>query len=294
LSAIIKKKDGKIEFRSETELENFVFIHLDRLLNLSPISRQYRIGTEICDVLAADDRKRLNIIELKNAEDRYIVQQLTRYYHGLIERKPKLDGIDYRQPVKLIAIAPSFHIHNFVDKVYSKLNFEFFTFDLTANQSTGDIFFELTNIDTKEKYIERIPEIKRSKIAKELEAVKEEINYDEMIDYYMRLSYSSKLGLDPLSPEQLRERSTKYKTKCTKEFKINIQFIKKTETTQKSVSVKLPAKVRVADFLQWCDKYISGGNEGRGYKHRYVHKTRSGVFRIRLWFYDVQYYSIRS
>ena len=215
MNTIIKKKDGKIEFRSETELENFVFIHLDRLLNLGPSSRQYRIGTEICDILAADARKRLTIIELKNAEDRYIVQQLTRYYHGLIERKPRLDGIDYKQPVKLIAIAPSFHIHNFVDKVYNKLEFEFFTFDLTVNQSTGDIFFELTNVDTKEKSIEQIPEVKRSKVAQGLETIKEEINYDEMIDYYMRLSYS-----------------------------------------------------------------------------RYVHKTRAGVFKIRLWFYDVQYYSI--
>jgi hypothetical protein len=167
-----------------------------------------------------------------------------------------------------------------------------FTFDLTVNRSTGDIFFELTNVDTKEKYIVQIPEIKRSKIAKRLDAVKEEINYDEMIDYYIRLSYSYKLGLDPLSPKQLRERSIKYTTKCTKEFKINIQFIKKTETTQKSVSVKLPAKIRVVDFLQWCDKYINGGIEGRGYKHRYVQKTRTGVFRIRRWFYDVQYYKI--
>jgi RecB family endonuclease NucS len=67
VSTIIKKKDGSIEFKSETELENFVFIHLDRLLNLSPIARQYRIGTEICDVLATDSKKRLSIIELKNS-----------------------------------------------------------------------------------------------------------------------------------------------------------------------------------------------------------------------------------
>jgi Endonuclease NucS len=293
VSAIIKKKDGSFQFKSETELENFVYIHLDKLLNLSPMARQYRIGTEICDVLATDDRQRLTIIELKNAEDRYIVQQLTRYYHGLIERKPRLDGIDYRKPVKLIAIAPSFHTHNFVDKVYNKLEFDFFTFKLTVDRSTGDIFFALTNVDTKEQYTVPIPDIKRSRVAQGQEIAKKEINYDEMIDYYMRLSYSSKLGLEPLSPEQLRERSTKYTAKCTKEFKINIQFIKKIETTQKSVSVKLPTKIRVADFLQWCDKYINGGIEGRGYKHRYVHKTRAGVFRIRLWFYDVQYYSIR-
>jgi Endonuclease NucS len=264
LSAIIKKKDGGFEFKSEAELENFLFIHLDRLLNLSPIVRQYRIGTEICDVLATDSQKNLSIIELKNTEDRYIVQQLTRYYHGLIENQPKFDGVDYKKPVKLIAIAPSFHIHNFVDKAYHRLNFEFFTFGLTVNNSTGDIFFELTNVDTKKKYIEQIPEIKRSKVIKGQDSVKAEINYDEMIDYYMRLAYSSKLGLAPLSPEQLRERATKYTSKCTKEFKINIQFIKETATTQKSVNVKLPAKVRVADFLQWCDKHVNGGSEGLG------------------------------
>jgi hypothetical protein len=138
----------------------------------------------------------------------------------LIESKPKFDGVDYRKPVKLIAIAPSFHIHNFVGKAYHRLNFEFFTFGLTVNNSTGDIFFELTHVDTKEKYIEQVPEIKRNKVIKCQEVVKVEINYDEMIDYYMRLNYSSKLGLDPLSPEQLRERSAKHTSKCTKEWSI--------------------------------------------------------------------------
>jgi Endonuclease NucS len=287
VSIIIKKKDGGFQFKSETELENFVYIHLDKLLNLSPIARQYRIGTEICDVLATDDRKRLTIIELKNAEDRYIVQQLTRYYHGLIERKPKLDGIDYKKSVKLIAIAPSFHVHNFVDKIYNKLDLEFFTFELTVNKSTGDIFLELTNVETKEKYTEQIPDVKRRKVAKGLEAVEVEINYDEMIDYYMRLNYSSKLGLDPLSPEQLRDRSAKYTSKCTKEFKIHLEFMKKTGSTQKSTTVKLPAKVKIVDLYEWCWKNVTGGQEGRGARHRQVSRTRSGIFKIRIWLYDI-------
>jgi Endonuclease NucS len=287
LSAIIKKKDGSIEFKSEMELENFVFIHLDRLLNLSPVARQYRIGTEICDVLATDSKKRLSIIELKNSEDRYIVQQLTRYYHGLIESKPKLDGIDYRKPVKLIAIVPSFHAHNFVDRIYTKLDFDFFTFDLSVDRSTGNIFFELTNFHTKEKSVEQIPQIKRNNLIKAQETMKIEVDYNEMIDYYMRLSYSSKLGLDSLSPEQLREYSEKYKSNCTKEFKMNLEFMKKTGTTQKSVTVKLPAKVKIVDLYQWCWKNVTGGTEGRGAKLRQVHRTRSGVFKIRIWLYDI-------
>lgn len=285
MSAIIKTKEGNFKFKSETELENFVFIHLDRLLNLSPISRQYRIGTEICDVLATDNQGKLTIIELKNTEDRYIVQQLTRYYHGLIENQPRLNGIDYRKPVKLIAVAPSFHSHNFVDKIYTTLNLEFFTFDLTVNKITGDIFFELTNVSTNEKYVEQVPQIKHSRVIKGQEAIVAEVDYDEMIDYHMRLSYSAKLGLDPLSPEQLRERQTKYRSKCTKEFKINLELMKKTGIVRKSVSIKLPSKVRIGDFYVWIAKNVTGGIECRGSKNRTVNRTRSGVFNIRIWFY---------
>lgn len=224
---------------------------------------------------------------MKNSEDRYIVQQLTRYYHGLIESKPKLDGINYRKPVKLIAIAPSFHIHNFIDKIYTKLDFDFFTFDLNVDRSTGDIFFELTNVHTKEKSVEQIPQIKGKNLINAQEAVKTEIDYEEMIDYYMRLSYSSKLGLDPLNPAQLREYLGKYKSTCTKEFKMNLEFMKKTGTTQKSVTVKLPAKVKIVDLEHWCWKNVTGGIEGRGAKFRQVHRTRSGVFKIRIWLYDI-------
>jgi hypothetical protein len=287
LSTIIKKKGGEIEFRSETELENFVFIHLNTLLNLSPITRQYRIGTEICDVLATDNQKSLSIIELKNVEDRYIIQQLTRYYHGLIKTKPKFDEIDYRRPVKLIAIAPSFHAHNFVDKIYSKLNFEFLTFDLTVDNSTRYIYFELTNVDAKEKYTKQISQVKQNKLIKSQEVTIIDIDYNEMIDYYMRLNYSSKLGLDPLSPEQLREKSETYRSKCTKEFKMIFEFFKKTGKTQKSITIKLPSKVKTKDFYRWCNQNATGGVEGHGAKLRQVYTTPSGVFKIRIWLYDI-------
>lgn len=285
MSAIIRTKQGDFKFKSETELENFVFIHLDKLLNLSPISRQYRIGTEICDVLATDNQGKLTIIELKNTEDRYIVQQLTRYYHGLIENKPRLNGIDYRKPVKLIAVAPSFHSHNFVDKIYTTLDFEFFTFDLTVNKVTGDVFFVLTNVNTKERYIEQVPQINQSRVIKSQEPMIAEVNYAEMIDYHMRLSYSAKLGLEPLSPDQLRERSVKYRSKCTKEFKINLELMKNTGIIRKSISIKLPSKVRIGDFYVWIVKNVTGGIECRGSKNITVARTRSGVFNIRIWFY---------
>jgi RecB family endonuclease NucS len=56
-----------------------------------------------------DENKRLVVLELKNGEDRYVVQQLTRYYDALLEHKPFADRVDYDRPVRLIAITPKFH-----------------------------------------------------------------------------------------------------------------------------------------------------------------------------------------
>jgi Endonuclease NucS len=287
VSIITKRKDGRFQFKSETELENFVYIHLDKLLDLSPITRQYRIGIEICDILATGDRNNLGIIELKNVEDRYIVQQLTRYYDGLIQNKPKINGIDYRKPAKLIAIAPSFHSHNFIDRKYSKLNIDFFTFAIVADRATGNIFLELTDVETEVKHMVQIPDVKRNTMAKSQESAKVEIDNNEMIDYYMRLNYSSKLGLDSLNPEQLRKQSEIYRSKCTRQFKIIIEYVKKTEIIKKSVTVKLPSKVKIDDFYQWCWKNITGGKEGIKAKHRSVSRTPAGVFKIRIWLFDI-------
>jgi RecB family endonuclease NucS len=116
---MLKKVGGKVEFKSEAELEKFVYGHLDELLALQPIAKQYRINSDICDILAVDDRQRLSIIELKNVEDRYVVQQLTRYYESLIEEKPFSNLINYENDIRLIAITPSFHQHNLVDRKHT-------------------------------------------------------------------------------------------------------------------------------------------------------------------------------
>lgn len=73
------------EFSSELAFENFIWENLEELLGLLPIQRQYMIRGEICDILAITPQNQLVIIELKNTEDRYVVQQLTRYYDSLIE-----------------------------------------------------------------------------------------------------------------------------------------------------------------------------------------------------------------
>lgn len=113
------------EFASEQALEDFVWSRLEELLQLRPFQRQYTVMGEICDILALSADGQLTILELKNTEDRYVIQQLTRYYANLLEERPFPDEIDYGKPVRLIAIAPTFHRHNHIDRQYSRLSFEF-------------------------------------------------------------------------------------------------------------------------------------------------------------------------
>ncbi|NES65022.1 MAG: DUF91 domain-containing protein, partial [Okeania sp. SIO2D1] len=61
-----------------------------KLLGLNVLDRQYIINNQRCDILAVDSHKKLVILELKNVEDRGIVQQLTRYYDALL---PKYCGL---------------------------------------------------------------------------------------------------------------------------------------------------------------------------------------------------------
>lgn len=71
---MLKKVNEKWHFASESNLEDFVWSKLNSLFGLSPLKRQYTVYGDICDILALDGNSRLVVIELKNTEDRYIVQ----------------------------------------------------------------------------------------------------------------------------------------------------------------------------------------------------------------------------
>ncbi|MDJ0533396.1 MAG: endonuclease NucS [Xenococcaceae cyanobacterium MO_207.B15] len=137
-------------FESEAILEYFVLQNLDILFNLLPIARQYRTSNnQICDILAVNNNRQLTILELKNTEDRYIIQQLTRYYDDLIKEKPFTDKIDYQQSVSLIAITPSFHRDNFIDIKYHTLNFELWKFKIIHQQEK--FYFQLIALTSKKE-----------------------------------------------------------------------------------------------------------------------------------------------
>jgi RecB family endonuclease NucS len=115
-------------------------------LGLTPLKRQYVVKGQICDILAVDENKRLVVLELKNNEDRYVVQQLTRYYDALLEEKPFKEVVDYRQPIDLIAITPKVHRDNLIDKKYHHLSIRFLQFQLVMSGEA--LYLQLKDIDT--------------------------------------------------------------------------------------------------------------------------------------------------
>jgi RecB family endonuclease NucS len=152
--AALRKTGNGYEFSSEYALEEFVWRNLEQLFALKPIARQHPAKGEFCDILAVDN-KQLSILELKNTEDRFIVQQLTRCYDNLFDLKPFAQQIDYNLPVKLIALAPTFHRHNYIDRSYSKLDIDFL--QITVTQRSENFYLQLVNVNTNIRYEILIP-----------------------------------------------------------------------------------------------------------------------------------------
>jgi RecB family endonuclease NucS len=135
-------------FSSEFDLEEFIWASLGSLLDLKPLARQHSTGGQICDILALAVDGQLVILELKNVEDRYVVPQLTRYYASLRKEQPFADQVDYSLPIRLIAIAPTFHAHNYVDREHSRLDFEFWTFEVDGIESEQVFHLKALDSDT--------------------------------------------------------------------------------------------------------------------------------------------------
>jgi RecB family endonuclease NucS len=137
------------QFVSEAALEKFIWQNLQELFGIYPLRQQYVCQGEISDILAVDvdNEGGLVVLELKNVEDRYLVQQLTRYYANLLEDKPFQEKINYSHPVKLIAIAPSYHRHNLIDKKHSNLEFDLLKFTIVDKEDK--FYFVLQDLELK-------------------------------------------------------------------------------------------------------------------------------------------------
>jgi len=155
-TAILQKSADSWAFASERALEDFVYDNLESLLGLKPLIRQHNLAGEICDILAIAPSRQLTILELKNTEDRGIVQQLTRYYSAVREAKPFAEQVDYEQPIRLMTIAPSFHRHNWIDREHSTLQLEFCQFEIIGTQETR-LSLQLQDLGTHQTCTQPIP-----------------------------------------------------------------------------------------------------------------------------------------
>ena len=209
---MLKKVGQGWQFASENNLEDFVWGQLNSLFEISPLKRQYTAYGDICDILAVDKNSRLVIMELKNVEDRYIVQQLTRYYHSLLEEKPFQEQVNYQLPVRLIAVAPSFHRHNWLDRKYHKLSFEFMSF--TIRQQQNDVYLQLTDLDTKKvsqaKIIDsslfkkvKVSQINDTIVTAESGNINFTKSLDDMLRYYVIVKNAHKLGIPELDSSEI-------------------------------------------------------------------------------------------
>ena len=142
------KRVGETWFcENEAVLEDLLWRNLSHFFGLVPLKRQFSVDGQICDILALGKEGQLAILELKNIQDRYVINQLTRYYAALMEQKPFQEKIDYSKPVRLIAIAPSFHKDNLSDQKYSLLDIELVEFAIS--QAENCLIFELKQANGK-------------------------------------------------------------------------------------------------------------------------------------------------
>ncbi|MBD2082084.1 endonuclease NucS domain-containing protein [Leptolyngbya sp. FACHB-17] len=128
---------------------------MSHLFGFLPLKRQHFVNEQFCDILALANNNQLVVLELKNNEDRYVVQQLTRCYHALLQEKPFQDQVDYSKPIRLIAIAPSFHRDNLIDRKYSLLAVKFLAFDILHEQSKFN--WRLQDADSRQVWHLNIP-----------------------------------------------------------------------------------------------------------------------------------------
>ncbi|TAD80175.1 MAG: DUF91 domain-containing protein [Oscillatoriales cyanobacterium] len=122
--------NGQWCFVNESELENFVWDNLQIALGLTPIKRQFSLEGQFIDILAMDEEQNLAIVELKNIEDRHIVQQLTRYFDLVVNSNDSPFELPKFKKVRLIGILPSVHLFSKLDCKYHRLEFELLEFSV--------------------------------------------------------------------------------------------------------------------------------------------------------------------
>ena len=140
----LQQVQNQWRFQDESVLEEFIWTHLESLFGYKPLKRQHHVSGNYCDILAVDNNRGLVIIELKNTEDRYVIQQLTRYYDAHVQAKCFSSEVDYRRTIKLIVIAPTIHRDNRIDRRYSTLDYQLIKYGVGEQDSI--FYFHLKDL----------------------------------------------------------------------------------------------------------------------------------------------------
>jgi Endonuclease NucS len=241
-----------LQFESELSLENFVWANLKDLFHLKPLERQYRLDTEIRDIIAVDFDGRLHILELKNEVDRYVIQQLTRYYDVLTAHRPFKESVDYSKPVKLIAIAPKFHRHNHIDLKYNILNIDLLQFEIKGEISKPELI--LKNLETEEIFKASLP-VPQENTDTELSSSSPDLRKQRLLDYYILSRYTHKLGIEHLTKDELEKFSSRKIPKGSKVFKIELK-VDGSELKLKQLSIRVPSSITGRDFYVWLTQNV--------------------------------------
>ena len=106
---MLRQFKGKFLLKSESLLEEFIWLNLNKLLKINPLKRQYIVNNKNrTDILGITKEGSLAIIELKKKGDKGSIDQLIRYKKNLLKyssQSSMLSEVDFKRDFVLIAIA---------------------------------------------------------------------------------------------------------------------------------------------------------------------------------------------
>ena len=109
---VLKQYRGKFLLKSELLLEEFIWLNISQLLQISPLIRQYIVNKKNrTDILGITKDRRLAIVELKKEGSKRSIDQLIRYRENILQDSSEstvLSEVDFNQDFVLIAIAGRF------------------------------------------------------------------------------------------------------------------------------------------------------------------------------------------
>ena len=182
-----------------------------------------------------------------------MVQPLTRYYDQRLTQPPVAVAETDSQPLRLLAIAPRFHRHNWIDQRYCRLNIEFLSFALS--QANDHVSFKLEHLGTGATSTIAVPHPQSRPSPFTRRQPTHEAQVAATLHAYVRVRYADKLGLPAVPPSAVQRQPFQPSAKGSKAFKI-VLGATTANGTARQVTVRVPAKITRRAFYAWVYKHI--------------------------------------